>query len=210
MSNRSYIYSTSLDKSLSTEQKDEKITGVSEYAYSIPLSYKILVSQDTKMVKSIIWDHSALIALQGDYDKGRKKLYDFIDKLWRENIFDKSELMEKIARVHSFLDSPDIESTFFHLENGEIYDMNEQDLEIQNRDLYKNEIMDIDKTIRSVIARLHGLKQKNAMMSSQRTGLFAKKKKQKQEAEIRNTSSYMWELLGIDYWSDTLYYDFSK
>ena len=176
MANRSYLYSTGQDK----------VLGISERDYDIPLTYKILVSQDAKIARSIIWDDSGPIAVQGDFVKGRQRLYDFLDALIKEDIFNESELAGHIANAKTFLDSPDNAGAFFHLENGEIYEMADEDeeLEAQNRAFFENEILKIDDTIEAALAGLR-------------------------ESKKNNDLKGMWELLGIGYWSNTLYYDFS-
>ena len=45
MANRAYLYGI----------KGKKASGISEYNYEIPISYKILLSQNTKRVKSKIF-----------------------------------------------------------------------------------------------------------------------------------------------------------
>ena len=44
MANRSYLYAI----------KGDKTVGISEYNYDIPIAYKVLLSQNTKRVKSKI------------------------------------------------------------------------------------------------------------------------------------------------------------
>jgi len=174
MANRSYLYSI-----------NNSIRGISECDFKIPLSYKILVSQDARIVDSIIWEYSDPIAIKGDYVKGRKKLYDFLDRLAREDIFDDIKLAQAIAKTTVFLNSKENEKDLFHLENGEIYEMTDEDSLGQNRAFFEDEILRIDDVILDAIAQLHMLKR---------------------ETSIEN----MWNLIGIGYWSNVLFYDFSE
>lgn len=205
MANRSYLYAISNN----VGEEDKIIHGISECGYDIPLSYKILVSQDSKIVESIIWDENSAIAIQGDFNKGRQKLYDFLNRLTEYGIFEKSELAQQIAKTKEFLDSAEKASDIFHLENGELYDMNNEDLEAQNKAFFENEILKIDNTIEVAIARLRELKQSVIEKSAQRIGgLFAKRKEEERQLQINNILENMWFLLGISDWCEDLYYDF--
>jgi DNA-binding transcriptional MerR regulator len=201
MANRSYLYSTG----------NKKPIGISEWRYNIPLSYKILVSQNAKTVNSIIKDGLGQIAIQGDFKKGRQKLYDFLDMLKNENICEKNQLDVHIAKTKEFLEAPDNENLFFHLESGEIYEMSDEDLETQNKILFENEILLIDETIETVFDELKKLKQAITEISEQRVGgLFSKRKKEEQKSKLNNLAEDMWYLLGINEWDNVLYFNPDK
>lgn len=186
MSNRSYLFSM------------PKKCGISNFSYDIPLSYKILVSQDASIVKSIIWNIPELIAIQGSFIKGRQKLYSFFDELLNLNMLDNFLLLKKINNTKEFLDSHDIQGDFFHLENGEIYDMNDFDLETQNNIFFENEILKIDKIIESTLKELNELKQK--------LNLKSKPSKDSEQEQMINDLTNMWNILGLDSWDRNLYY----
>jgi hypothetical protein len=175
MANRSYLYSVS---------QGGKAKGISEWGYDIPLAFKILVSQDAKMVDSLIWDDPPAIAIRGDYVKGRQKLYDFFGVLEESGVLPKDDRLSAcIKDAKEFLDSPANEGEFFHLENGEIYEMDDRaDLSLTelNKIMFER-VVQIDKTISTLLESL--------------------KEQPRQEADVLH-------LLGIHYWDNTLYYTF--
>jgi len=75
MANRSYLYSFNQDK----KGKISKIFDISEQNCEIPIIYKILVSENTEIVPSIIFEDS--LALKGNAQAGRKKLIAFFRKI---------------------------------------------------------------------------------------------------------------------------------
>lgn len=56
MANRAYLYA----------KKGNEVAAISEYNYDIPIAYKILVSCNTKRVRSTIFKTPFKIALRGD------------------------------------------------------------------------------------------------------------------------------------------------
>lgn len=217
MANRSYLYSISFDATAGKKDND-KIFGLSEWSYSIPISFKILVSQDTKLFHSIIWDYEAPISIQGNFKKGKQKLFDFLEKLKDENIFDQEELNKHIAETKNFLDNNELENII--LECGEIYQMNNEELEVQNQQLFE-EICNIDQTIdnfwnelkliKSSLEELYAEQQKRAnqgflarLFSSNPSKNLSKIK------ELENAKNDLFVNLGIYDWTNILYYDFSN
>lgn len=217
MANRSYLYSINFDKTIENRQENDKIIGLSEYSYNIPISYKILVSQDTKLSHSIIWDYENPIAIQGNFQKGKQKLFLFLEKLKNENIFDSEELEKYITDTKTFIENNELENVI--LECGEIYEMNDEDLEIQNQQLF-DEIYNINNTIDNLLNELKSAKLSLEKMYVERENLsnpsffskiFSSNKSRTEELDknIEITKNNMWWSLGIDYWSNILYYDFS-
>ncbi|MDR2870617.1 MAG: hypothetical protein LBV04_09220, partial [Deferribacteraceae bacterium] len=92
MANRSYIYSLDFDSTKESRDDTKKVCGLSEWPYDIPLSYMMLASQDAKISKSVIWDMEQPIAIIADFHKGRQKLFNFMDALLKQNIFNENEL----------------------------------------------------------------------------------------------------------------------
>jgi hypothetical protein len=221
MANRSYLYALGFDRTKGKREKGEKIFGLSEYPYSIPLSYKILVSQDSKNSHSNNWDYEHPIAIQGNFEKGRQKLVDFLSKLSNENIFDKSELEKQISETKEFLDKHKLENII--LECGEIYEMGDEELEEQNRKLFEEEILKIDEKLEEAIAdfkqekiNILNLRSEIVELSKPRSSfqeLFSSDKTseiQKLEEQVKNKEQEMWNTLGINYWSDILYFHFEN
>ena len=221
MANRSYLYALDFDRTKGTREKGEKIFGLSEYPYSIPLSYKILVSQDSKNSYSINWDYEHPIAIQGNFEKGKQKLVEFLSKLENENIFDKSELEKQISETKEFLNEHKLANII--LECGEIYEMGNEELEEQNRKLLEEEILKIDEKLEEVIAdfkqekmNILNLRSEIIKLSKPRSffqKLFSSDKTseiQKLEETVKNKEQEMWNTLGINYWSDVLYFHFDN
>ena len=88
MANRSYLYSFNKEK----DDKTSKIFDISEQNYSIPIIYKILVSANTEVVPSKLFENS--LALIGDAKQGRKNLDLFFDKLHKAKVFETKELTD--------------------------------------------------------------------------------------------------------------------
>ncbi len=191
MANRSYLFSIDFDSTKEERDDSKKVCGLSEWNYSIPLSLIILSSQDAKISKSIIWDSEEPIAIVADFYKGRQKLFDFLDDLLEKDIFEPSKLEEAITQTRDFLCDPRHENPYIILECGEIFMLGSEDpdeddsFEAQNKKLYENEILNIDKIIESAIEEFQKMKAEN------------QKKPIEQE---------VWNYLGIDYWTDILYY----
>ncbi|MGL6073377.1 MAG: hypothetical protein ACRC8S_04340 [Fimbriiglobus sp.] len=82
MANRAYIYSISNQPS-SYADRPETISGLSEWAYMIPLSYRVLMSGNPRLCASLISDgfdgelpeqKTRLYAIVGDFDAGYARL----------------------------------------------------------------------------------------------------------------------------------------
>lgn len=213
MANRSYLYSIDFD-STKKDNKEGKAIGLSEYAYAIPLSYMILVSQDTKLSNSIIWEYENPIALVGDFEKGEKRLFALLDILLKKGIFNRDLLEKARAETKEFLDTH--KSKYILLECGEIFEMDDEDIVTQNEDLYENLemnikeevdlLVDLQEDINVIDAKIAKLsKPKNFLVK-----LFSKNSLDKiklLEEEKKEIENEMWQILGIDNWTDVLYYN---
>ncbi len=176
MEKRSYLYGVS----------KFNVYGISENVKKIPLSYKILVSQNAKIATSLIFKDPKKTAINGDFLRGKKKLNEFLECVREKKLFKTKEFDDKVNSMNAFFDKlVEKRVSILHLENTEIFDMKEEDWEKQNKEFFDAEILKIDEVINNALLELSKLKQK---------------KKVKE----------MWELLGIDYWSDSLHYDISN
>lgn len=185
MANRAYLYSK--DKNL------PKLRDLSESTYPFPLTYKILLGCDTKMVDSKIWNYDHPIAISGSFNEGLNKLYLFLDYLKTQSGID----IEKIETFKNetetfFTNHPDRKLDLFFLEGGEIFDLSGDidPLEDQNEWLF-SEINSISKEI-------------NEILKSQPTDVFS----------VYN-STWLQDLKkDIDllepYWSHVTYFSFNK
>ncbi len=185
MANRSYLYALNFDRTKGEKGEEGKIFGLSEYAYSIPLSYRILVSQDSKVSHSVVWEYEHPIAIQGNFEKGKQRLFDFLAQLQNEQLFDSAELEKNIAETQNFLNGR--QGEYVILECGELYEMGEGELEDQNQQLFTEGVLNIE---------------------SQMAGFLDHLRKVKEQGD-RKAEQEMWFMLGIDYWSEILYYDLS-
>ena len=223
MANRSYLFSIDFDRTIKEREKGEKIIGLSEYNYSIPLSYKILVSQNSKLSHSINWDYEHPIAIQGDYQKGKEKLFNFLDKLDSMELTNFIFLKEHIVKTKEFLNNPINNLKNIILECGEIYEMGDDEIEIQNKELYTNEILGIDREIEEYKKhckewdrKIHVLREGKKDLESPK-GLFKKlfssnsnKKIEKINKTIQTIEMDILSELGIDYWTNILYFSFEN
>ena len=76
MANRACLYA----------QSNGKMIGISEYKYGAPIAYMILLSKNTKMVKSKVFKSPFKLAIQGDYQEGVSRLYAFLDELKKQRL----------------------------------------------------------------------------------------------------------------------------
>lgn len=164
MANRSYLYAI----------KGDKTVGISEYNYDIPIAYKVLLSQNTKRVKSKIYKNPFKIALQGDFTKGVERLNAFLDELKSKGYFRKDELERAIENTKAFFQR-NSGYDYFYLDCSEIYEMDSKSLYLSNRKTCK-QISNIDNEIE----------------------LFYKETKATSERKIQT--------IGIEEWSNVLYY----
>ncbi len=111
MANRAYLYA----------KKGNEVVAISEYNYDIPIAYKILVSCNTKRVRSTIFKTPFKIALQGDFEEGVERLYAFLEELKQKGFISETELNERIEETRTFLEKHR-GSTYFWLEGAEIYE----------------------------------------------------------------------------------------
>lgn len=180
MANRSYLFSIDFDRTKEKRDDTKKVCGLSEYNYGIPLSYLILASQDAEISNSIIWNYEYPIAIIADFYKGRKKLFDFLDNLLSKNIFEQSQLENKISTTKDFLLDKKHENKYIILECGEIFEMEEGEPEDHNKNLFETVILGIEEAIEKYLNHFP---------------------KERDKAEL-------WSMLGIDNWDDVLYYSF--
>ena len=86
MANRSYLYSLS-NRPTSYSDRPETISGLSEWAYFVPFSYRVLTSGDPEMGASLVSDgfeeepperKTRLHAITGDFETGYARLQKFL------------------------------------------------------------------------------------------------------------------------------------
>lgn len=224
MANRSYLYAIDFDRTVGEREKGQRIFGLSEYPYSIPLSYKILVSQQPKISKSINWDYEYPIAIQGNFKEGKQKLFDYLDQLSELDLFDREEFTRQVSETETFLNAHELENIL--LECGELYEMGDGQLEDQNADFFENNILKIEKHLNEYLHDFRKMKAEILQLKAEITklnkpkgflsGLFSSEKPGNDnkikvlQDNARKIEQEMWNLLGINDWSDVLYYHFEN
>ena len=137
MANRSYLYS--FKEGLKGKLK---FNDISEQNYAIPIIYKILVSENTQLVPSVLFtDHLALI---GSSKNTRKKLENFFNLIEKESIFDEEEFKESKESFLKHLDEFTLDSFLF--EPVEVISMDDININ-EEVELIFNEIQDYDRMI---------------------------------------------------------------
>lgn len=221
MANRSYLYSIDFDRTKGERKEGEKILGLSESPYSIPLSYKILVSQDSKISNSINWNYEHPIAIQGNFEKGKNRLFNFLINLQNEKLFDNTELEKQIHQTREFLNGHQLQNII--LECGEIFEMEDKKLEVQNNELFNQDVKNIENHINESLIDFRKMKIKIENLKKELIDLSKPKrflsklyssdnstKVYELEFEIISTEKEMWGKLGLNYWSEILYFHFDN
>ncbi len=179
------------------------MVGISEYKYGVPITYKILLSQNTRKVKSKIFKSPFKLALQGDFEKGVECLYCFLEELKKRGYFDEEEIDESIRETKRFLESH-TGYECFHLEGAEVYESipfigNGKELrKIQNIEKEKAlfyQIMDEEKS---------EYDSKYEDMSEE------ERNTEKGKEKLQRIKDRMMRYIGIHEWTDCLYYEISK
>ena len=194
MANRSYLYSSDVDPGYNKTDKKELI-GISEWDYDIPFVYKLLLTGETRMCKSSIWDVSNDIALVGDYLQGVERLKGFFRRI------DFPSAQPLLHEATNFLEKKENRRNFFVLECGEIFDMSSQPIHEQNLRLLE-EIKNIDADVEKVLSGLNSLKK------SEPKELFANLFGGRAcKSDIKNDAIDSIYALGLGNWTNVLYYD---
>lgn len=188
MANRAYLFAQS-----------NKMMGISEYKYGTPIAYMILLSKNTKMVKSKIFKQPFKIALQGDYEEGVARLYAFLDELKNKGYFDEKEIDEKIAETKAFLEEH--KGTYFHLEAAETY---EGLPIIENKKMLKK-IINIENEIANFYQNMD-------VMQNEYDSLYARMSEEERNTEsgaekLQKIKDRMMWYIGIQEWAEDLYYE---
>ena len=204
MANRSYLYASNHFPGTNAEKESQSIIGISEWEYDIPLIYKLLLAGNPRVCHSSIWDEEEPIALLGDYAAGVNRLKSFFTRIH-------APLAQPLIKeAIEFLETPSNQKKYFLLECGEIFDMEDQALSEQNLHLLQ-QINTIDGEVSKTLDRL----QPPALEKTKPVGFLAKifgskstASSPKNESSPTNqiTALEDWEALGLNAWSNILYY----
>jgi hypothetical protein len=194
VANRSYLYSTHC---LPGEEGCETAAriGLSEWAYDIPLVYKLLVSGRPRVCPSSIWESDEDIAIAGDYAEGVARLKRFLARI------DVPSAQPMIQETLAFLDDPGNVSTWIVLESREIFEMQGDDLGAQNQDLLV-EIADAGAEEEDVIAALHA-------PAAEPHGLLGKLFGPSHDELSGDLHPEVLDDIGLGAWTNDLYFDLS-
>ena len=147
MANRSYLYGTNFEPSPEGDKEHRRVVGISEWNYDIPIAFKLLLSGNPKMCRSLLWDVPEEIALVGDYERGVASLFRFLDRI------SLSEIVSLREEARQFLTSENNKSRYFVLECGEIFQMEDQAPSFHNERLLA-EIQRVEAAAESILAEL--------------------------------------------------------
>lgn len=218
MANRSYLFLLNFDRTTRKKEESDKILGLSEYSYTIPVSYKILLSQECKLTDSILWDYEHPISIIGNFQKGREKLILFLSEL-REKSYYAPQLLDKlISETVDFLNKGTNIGEYTYLEAGEVFEMGNDTIEIQNKQLF-DEISNFENLKKNFFNLIESknnelVQLRNSLSANEKKGFFLSifnlKKVNIEEVnnKIENIEREKNALLGIDNWSNALYYSF--
>ena len=185
MANRSYLFASPFVPDADTAGNDPKqVKGLSECNYAIPLVYRLLVSVDVRLCRSMIWTVPEHTALAGRCGAGIDRLQQFLARI------DHPVIAQLRDEALGFLNSHADRNGYFVLECAEILDMGDAPLAEQAANLLLD-VQNIDAEVEATLARL-APKKKNFWER-----VFTPSQ-ESIEAPLRE--------LGLGYWSDTLYY----
>lgn len=131
MANRSYLYSIG-NRPESYSDRPETISGLSEWPYAIPFSYRVLLSGDPRLCASLISDGfsddpperpTRLYAISGEFDTGYARLTKLAAVL--RAACDSADLHAGLDEAETFLDAH--RDRYLLLETIELDTMTESD-----------------------------------------------------------------------------------
>lgn len=191
MANRSYLYSIS--EAQTQQLKDVKIRSLSEYNYGIPVAHKLIMCANPQLVHSAVFGYEKPIAIIADFAGGYDLLKRFLLRLKQvPALVSRSDFEAALEETFEFLDDPDKQLPYLLLEAGEIYDMSGNLLEEDAGDT-----LDELEVIRE---------EAEALIASTEANPFAKAR----HYQFENLHTQWQKELGIDCWSDVLYFQFEK
>ncbi len=193
MANRSYLYACN-EVPVINDTPENNITGLSECNYAIPLAYKILLSGNPKICQSRIWNTTAKIAIVGEFEPGLRRLTEFLQRL------ELAELKPQINTTLDFLNSPENKAGYFLLECGELFDMHGVEPEKQNILLLKK-IKAVSNSVEQAVIAINA---RPTLLAEKRFEISSAKAASASEETLRVGTE-----LGLNNWSNNLYFDFS-
>jgi hypothetical protein len=111
MANRSYLYSLS-NRPTSYADRPETLTGLSEWAYAVPFSYRVLMSGEPALCASLLADgleddpdsdKTPLFAISADFEQGFARLQKFCGAVRALASDETPELIKSLDQTAIFL-----------------------------------------------------------------------------------------------------------
>ncbi|NUZ06632.1 hypothetical protein [Piscinibacter koreensis] len=198
MANRSYLYATDSNPGDGPDFGRLPV-GLAEWAYDFPLAFKILVSEQARPCKSIIWKVPGDdIAIIGNYRLGFERLKKFLHQI------DLPAAQPLIDDTLRFLTRPENRREFIVLEGGELFDMGEEPMAELNARLFI-EVSHLEPEIDSVLERLRW-----RPPAPRREGLLGRLFAPKPAPLHHDDQLKLLRQLGLGAWSNALHVDFSQ
>lgn len=184
MANRSYLYSIN---ELPGEKPTQNLTvkGLSEFNWGTPLVYLILISGKPIICESLIREYKEKICIAGEFDQGVTNLKHFGQLMIDSNVAHKEQFEAKLSEAIEFLSKPENRQPYIFLELAEMYDMSEYNSALDFQIKAEDALRAIQNKDIDTLQSLHELDESNILLNWE-------------------------EIIGIDYWSDVLYFDFPK
>ena len=113
MSNRAYLYSLS-NRPTAYADRPETISGLSEWSYAVPFSYRVLMSSNPQICASLISDgfdsepagaKTKLYAISGDFEGGFARLQKFLEVVRAVAAGSAPDLVQYLGTTVDFLES---------------------------------------------------------------------------------------------------------
>lgn len=220
MANRCYLYTLDINPSEKEKADADFIDGICEWSSIVPISFKVLASANPEPCKSIIFENKLPRAILSNFEKGKDRLFDFLEKVIQIGVFDKKRLEQEINFTKEFFDEKERNPQYFLLEPGEIFELDNKSSDAVKTENLLKELTDIDSTIALYLEHLNNQKIKMVRLEqkqkSLKTDLLLNSNDQvlkttlaKTKKSLKNLNEELWYDLAIDDWSDILYYDFS-
>ncbi len=187
MANRSYLFATNTAPGTDIAATRRQLIGIAEFNYDIPIVFKLLVSANARACPSSIFDDGPEVAIVADYEGGLRALEAFLARI------DRPDAQPLIADALAFLRDAGNRRTWFVLEAGEIFDMEDDPVVEQNLAL----LADVSDLGASVSAALTGLAEAPVGPTPV-------------EIDFDDKAQWPFFALGLGSFSRVLYYDFGN
>ncbi len=185
MASRCYLFVS--DVHPDNDPQGSSLTGLSEWSGCVPLSHQLLVSTDCQLCQSRIWKSEYPLALVGELQPGIERFLTFLEDL------DVDRFEEAKQTALDYFSSLDQTPRYVILEPTEIFHLQSVDPEDACKDLHAS-IIQPQLLEKQVFKALRELNSRSLLPSP---GWYP-------------DYEFQLYLLGLTYWTDTLYFDFNN